>query len=75
MKLLALILTIICCIYVTVWFCFVGGIIQILQSVQAENNMGIALGLGRFILTGPAFWFSVIIVAFEGVIFFDWNYE
>lgn len=36
-------------IYVGVWLMFVGGIVQIINSINPINGLGIALGIARII--------------------------
>lgn len=36
-------------IYVGVWLMFVGGIVQIVNSINPLNGLGIALGIARII--------------------------
>lgn len=39
-------------IYVGVWLMFVGGIIQIVNSINPANGLGIALGILRIVFCG-----------------------
>jgi len=62
MKLIGTCLAVIGCIflalYVGAWFCFVGGICQIVEGIKAVpiNGVDIGLGLLRFFVAAPMGW-------------------
>ena len=51
-------------IYVGVWLMFVGGIVQIVNSINPINGLGIALGLARRVFCevgGLIAWLGIVI--------------
>jgi len=61
-------------LYVGVWLCFIGGIVQFVEGVKADpvSGLDIALGILRFVsafITGVATWFigTVVGVGFFGL--------
>ena len=55
-------------LYVGVWLCLIGGIVQIIEAAKATpvHSLHVAYGVARVILAGPAGWFSCLVVAFPG---------
>ena len=49
-------------IYVGVWLMFIGGIVQIVNSINPVNGLGIALGIARII-----FWEVGGLIAWLGI--------
>lgn len=47
-------------LYVGVWLCFIGGIVQGVAAVQAHplNGLGLAIGLARVMGSGLAGWLA-----------------
>lgn len=54
--------------YIGVWVCFIGGIVQIIEQIRAENLVAIkvAIGIARIFLAGLAGWLSAIIFIVPG---------
>lgn len=51
-------------IYVGVWLMFIGGITQIVNSINPVNGLGIAFGIARIVfceIGGLIAWLSVVI--------------
>ena len=51
-------------IYVGVWLMFVGGIVQIVNSINPINGLGIALGIARIVFCevgGLIAWLGIVI--------------
>ena len=51
-------------IYVGVWLMFVGGIVQIVNSIYPINGLGIALGIARIVFCevgGLIAWLGIVI--------------
>ena len=51
-------------IYVGVWLMFVGGIVQIVNSINPLNGLGMALGIARIIFCevgGLIAWLGIVI--------------
>ena len=51
-------------IYVGVWLMFVGGIVQIVNSINPINGLGIALGMARIVFCevgGLIAWLGIVI--------------
>jgi hypothetical protein len=55
-------------LYIGVWVCFVGGIIQIIQSVTPGplNTAGVAIGILKVVCAGLAGWGSAILFMIPG---------
>lgn len=51
-------------LYVALWVCLVGGIVEIVEALKATpvNSMGIAVGILRVMLTGISGWLSVFLL-------------
>ena len=56
-------------VYVGVWVMFVGGIVQCIEQIKAENMQAIILAYGilKIIFAGFVGWFSAIILIIPGV--------
>ncbi len=57
-------------IYVGVWLMFVGGIVQIINSINPINGLGIALGIARIIFCevgGLIAWLGIAIGSVIGL--------
>lgn len=57
-------------IYVGVWLMFVGGIVQIINSINPINGLGIALGIARIIfceVVGLIAWLGISIGSVIGL--------
>lgn len=50
-------------VYVAIWLCLAGGIMQIVAGIKANPTSGedIAWGIVRFFLTGPSLFLSVMV--------------
>lgn len=61
-------------LYVAIWLCLVGGIVDILEQIKAESidSMVVAGGIAKIFLTSVAGWatffFGAIIAGFVGAI-------
>ena len=55
-------------IYVGFWLCFIGGIVQVIEAIKQPeiNAMSVALGIGRFFLSGIAGFLSATIGILPG---------
>ena len=55
-------------LYVGVWLCFIGGIVQVINEIRAANldAMNIAIGIAKVFLSGLAGWLSAIICILPG---------
>ena len=55
-------------LYVGVWLCFVGGIVQIFESFQAVpiDAVGVGLGALRIMVTGVAGVVTAVVAIFPG---------
>jgi hypothetical protein len=64
-----IVLGIILGIYVGVWFCFIGGIIQVLDAIKITPipSMPIAIGIFRIIGAGFCGFFSAIALIIPGI--------
>lgn len=51
------------------WICFIGGLVQIIESVKADpvSGMGIFMGIVRWWLCWPAFWVALFPIAGTGI--------
>jgi len=59
--------------YVGIWLCFVGGIIDVIAAVQAEQlvAMDVAIGIAKFMFAGLAGWLSALFLIIPGMAFLD----
>jgi hypothetical protein len=59
-------------LWLGVWVCFIGGIVQIVRSCQAHpvSGLGIAFGWIRFCCSALAGWGSFSVCAFAGSLCF-----
>ncbi len=50
------------------WVCFIGGIVQIVESCKADpvSALGIAFGIVRILISSVVGWFTVIVVSIIG---------
>ena len=57
-------------LYLGVWVCFIGGIVQIIESCKATpvESLGIAIGICRFLVSGFVGWVSGMIVGLIGFV-------
>lgn len=55
-------------IWLGIWVCLVGGIVQLIEAVKATpiESFGIAWGIARILLTSVVGWGSFAICAFAG---------
>ena len=55
-------------LYIGVWICFIGGIVQIIEQVRAENlePIKVAVGIAKIFLSGLAVWLSATIFILPG---------
>ena len=59
--------------YVGIWLCFVGGIIDVIAAIQAEQlvAMDVAIGIAKFMFAGLAGWLSALFLIIPGMAFLD----
>jgi hypothetical protein len=57
--------------YVSLWVCFVGGIVQVVEACKATpiDALDVGLGLLRFVCSSLAGWITFIVVTFIGSCF------
>lgn len=50
-------------LYLGVWLCFIGGIVQIIESFKMNpiNTLGLVIGIVRFLSASIVGWFSLLI--------------
>ena len=55
-------------LYVGIWVCFVGGIVDVIQQIRAEelSPIIIAWGIAKIMLAGFFGWLSAVILVFPG---------
>lgn len=60
---LCVIASVILGLYVGVWICFIGGIVDIIEQVQAETveAMAVAIGIAKIVFAGLAGWLSFFV--------------
>lgn len=61
-------------LYVGVWVCFVGGIVQIIEQIRADNLIALQVGIGiaKMVFAGVAGWLSAIMLILPGVALIDY---
>ena len=52
-------------LYVGVWLCFIGGIVQIIEEIRAEelSALSVAIGVARIFFAGLAGWITFVVGA------------
>ena len=55
-------------LYVGVWICFVGGIVDVIAQIRTEHlsAFGVAIGVSKVVLAGLFGWLSAIILIIPG---------
>lgn len=55
-------------LYVGVWLCFIGGIVDVITEVRAEHlsAVGIAIGIAKVLFSGLAGWLSACLLIVPG---------
>lgn len=55
-------------LYMGVWWAFIGGIVQVIQEIRAENleALNVAFGIARVIFAAVIGWLSAIVLLFPG---------
>jgi hypothetical protein len=68
--LMLIIASVILGLYVGVWLCFIGGIVQVITEIRAEhmNATGMAIGIARLMFGGLAGWLSAAVLAIPGIV-------
>jgi ABC-type maltose transport system permease subunit len=63
-----LILAIPMVVYVALWLCFIGGVVQIISAIKATpvDALAFAIGLARILCTGLAGWFTFFAMLLPG---------
>jgi hypothetical protein len=67
---MALILAgIVCGLYAGVWWAFIGGIINVIEAVRAEELVAshVAIGVGKVVFAGVIGWASAVAFALPGL--------
>lgn len=56
-------------LYLGVWLCFIGGIVQVIEAVEVDpvNAIGIAFGILRVMVAIPAGWIFFLVVGWIGI--------
>jgi len=56
-------------LYVGVWLCFVGGIVDVIEAIRAPelSAMPVAIGVAKVVFSGVAGWLSGICLAIPGI--------
>jgi len=68
---MALILAgIVCGLYAGVWWAFIGGIINVIEAVRAEELIAshVAIGVAKVVFAGVIGWASAVCLALPGVV-------
>ena len=55
-------------LYVGLWLCFIGGIVQIIEAVKATpvEGLDIAIGIARIVMAGFAGVVTAVVAVFPG---------
>jgi len=61
-------------LYVGIWVCFIGGIVQIIEQIRAEHlvAMKVAIGLAKIVCAGLLGWLSALIFVVPGLGLVGW---
>ena len=59
-------------LYVGIWLCFIGGIVQVIEQIRAENlePVKVAIGIARVFSSAFAGYVSALILIFPGYALF-----
>jgi hypothetical protein len=57
-------------LYVGVWVCFIGGIVDVIGAIRADDliAMDVAIGTAKVLFAGVAGWLSGIMAIFPGYV-------
>jgi len=60
-------------LYVGVWVCFIGGIVQVIDAIRAPelSSWLVAVGIAKVFFAGLAGWLSAAVLFFPGVALAD----
>lgn len=60
-------------LYMGVWVCFIGGIVQVIEQIRAEElvAMEVGIGIARVMFAAVIGWLSGIIAILPGVALLD----
>lgn len=65
-----IIVGVLCGLFVGIWLCLIGGIVQIIKQIQNPEGVEaikVAIGIARIVCTGFAGWLSASIFILPGV--------
>ena len=56
-------------LYVGVWVCFIGGIMDVIEAIRATDliAMDVAIGVAKVVFAGLAGWLSAVFLALPGI--------
>lgn len=56
-------------IYIGVWLCFIGGIVDVIQAIRSETliAMDVAIGVAKVVFAGVFGWVSALILMVPGI--------
>ena len=55
-------------LYMGIWWAFIGGIVQVLQEIKADEiqALNVAFGIARVVFAAAIGWLSAVILLFPG---------
>ena len=67
--LILIVLGVVLGLYAGVWWAFVGGIVQVITEIRADemNTMSLAWGIARILFCAVIGWISALILIFPGL--------
>lgn len=54
--------------YLGLWVCFIGGIVQVVESISPVNGFGIAFGILRFCCSALVGWGTFLVMGAIGAV-------
>jgi len=56
-------------LYVGVWLCFIGGIVDVIQAIRADDliAMDVAIGVTKFVCSSIAGWIAALCLIIPGL--------
>ena len=60
-------------LYVGVWLCFIGGIVDVITEIRAEqlNALNVAIGIAKTMFAGLFGWLSAFAMIVPGMVLLD----
>lgn len=60
-------------LYVGVWLCFIGGIVDVINAIKAEDiiALDIAIGIGKYVFAGAIGMLSAMVLIVPGMACWD----